>query len=275
MISHRIVTVATALFAVIGSTGVAFAQPLGPFQWRLEPYCNVLTITVEGTAAGYTVTGSDNLCLAGPTRGAVDGTAVLNPDGTVTLGLTISYPGGALSSTVGVFPVAGLSGTWHDDQGLSGGFLFSPTAPVPGTPRPLPLVGPGPAGPTGPTGPAGPAGPTGAQGPAGPQGPAGAVGSTGAAGPVSASCIALIRWDTCNRVTATIGVGTNPFGVAFDGTNIWVTNYFSDNVSKINPTTNTVTATIGVGTNPSGVAYDGTNIWVTNQGSGTVSKIRV
>ena len=48
----------------------------------------------------------------------------------------------------------------------------------------------------------------------------------------------------------------------------------SNTVSKINPTTNTVTATVTVGANPYGVAFDGTNIWVTNNGSNTVTKLR-
>ena len=104
-------------------------------------------------------------------------------------------------------------------------------------------------------------------------GPAGSTGSVGSAGPVSASCIALIRWDTCNKPTATVPVGTYPRGVAFDGTNIWVANYVSGTVSKVDPVSNTVTATVTVGTYPEGVAIDGTNIWVTNRGSGTVSKI--
>jgi DNA-binding beta-propeller fold protein YncE len=46
-------------------------------------------------------------------------------------------------------------------------------------------------------------------------------------------------------------------------------------VSKINPGSNAVTATVNVGSYPRGVAFDGTNIWVTNSGTGTVSKIRV
>ena len=53
---------------------------------------------------------------------------------------------------------------------------------------------------------------------------------------------------TTNTVTATINVGTAPHGMAFDGTNIYVTEYGDDTVSVIDPTTNTVTATIDVGT---------------------------
>jgi YVTN family beta-propeller protein len=63
--------------------------------------------------------------------------------------------------------------------------------------------------------------------------------------------------------------------VAFDGTNIWVTNERSDTVSKIDPSTNLVTATVTVGDGPRGVAFDGNNIWVANTNSNTVSKIRV
>src|SRR3989344_7889753 len=41
----------------------------------------------------------------------------------------------------------------------------------------------------------------------------------------------------------TITVGTNPYGVSFDGTHVWVGNNNSNNVSKININTNTVVAT--------------------------------
>ena len=76
-----------------------------------------------------------------------------------------------------------------------------------------------------------------------------------------------------NTVTDTIDVGTNPNGVAYDGTNIYVTNFNSNNVSVIDPATNTVTTTINVGSFPAGVAYDGTNIYVTNEDSNNVSKL--
>ena len=36
-------------------------------------------------------------------------------------------------------------------------------------------------------------------------------------------------------MAATVTVGTQPYGVAFGGTNIWVTNYGSGSVSKIVP----------------------------------------
>ena len=70
---------------------------------------------------------------------------------------------------------------------------------------------------------------------------------------------------------ATITVGTQPIGVASNGTNIYVTN--TNSVSVIDPATNTEPTTITVGTNPEVVAYDGTNIWVTNNDDGSVSKL--
>jgi len=71
-----------------------------------------------------------------------------------------------------------------------------------------------------------------------------------------------------NTVTATITVGTVPYGVAYDGTNIYVTNNGSDNVSVIDPATNTVTDHHQPSApSRTGVAYDGTNIYVTNNGN--------
>jgi YVTN family beta-propeller protein len=62
-----------------------------------------------------------------------------------------------------------------------------------------------------------------------------------------------------NTVTATIPVGTSPFGVAVtpNGAFVYVTHNLcriSDDVSVIDTTTNTVTATIPVGSCPEGVA---------------------
>ena len=55
-----------------------------------------------------------------------------------------------------------------------------------------------------------------------------------------------------NTVTATVGVGLNPYGLAAtpNGTRIYVANFGSNSVSVISTATNTVTATVGVGANP-------------------------
>ena len=81
-----------------------------------------------------------------------------------------------------------------------------------------------------------------------------------------------------NTVSATIGVGGEPFGVAVtpDGSTVYVTNANDDTVSVIDTATNTVTKTIpGLGV-PIGVAVtpDGSAVYVANSsGSNTVSVI--
>jgi len=80
-----------------------------------------------------------------------------------------------------------------------------------------------------------------------------------------------------NTVTATIPVGSGPFGVAINTLTeeVYVANWDSNDVSVIDTTTNTVVATIPVGKEPKGVAVtpDGTKTYVTNTGSNTVSVI--
>jgi DNA-binding beta-propeller fold protein YncE len=61
--------------------------------------------------------------------------------------------------------------------------------------------------------------------------------------------------------------------VAFDGTNIWVTNYGGGTVTKLSGSSGAVLGTYSVGRAPYGVAFDGINIWVANAGSNTVTKI--
>src|SRR5262249_34578006 len=71
-----------------------------------------------------------------------------------------------------------------------------------------------------------------------------------------------------NTVTATLGVGVSPSGVAItpDGTRAYVTNTFSNSVSVVDTASNTLLATVAVGNQPRGVAItpDGTRAYVTN-----------
>ena len=89
---------------------------------------------------------------------------------------------------------------------------------------------------------------------------------------VSKQQIALLRWDQDPARTGSFYGHFSPYMVAFDGTNIWVSNYASNTVSKINPVTGT-SVDYTTGLQPIGVAFDGTHIWVANYGSNTVSKI--
>ncbi len=80
-----------------------------------------------------------------------------------------------------------------------------------------------------------------------------------------------------NKVTATVNVGSNPYGVAVNpkGTKVYVASDVNDAVSVIDTATNKVTAKVKVGSNPWGVAVnpEGTKMYVANEGSGTVSVI--
>jgi YVTN family beta-propeller protein len=67
--------------------------------------------------------------------------------------------------------------------------------------------------------------------------------------------------------------GINPNSVTFDGTNIWVANVNSNNVTKLLASTGAVLGTYPVGTNPWRIAFDGSNIWVVNGGSSNVTKL--
>jgi len=80
--------------------------------------------------------------------------------------------------------------------------------------------------------------------------------------------LAQNRWDQDLAKPATIPVGAAPLGVAFDGTNIWVTNSNSDNVTRINPATNLVVGSpIPTDIGPQALVFDGTNIWTVTANS--------
>jgi hypothetical protein len=124
-------------------------------------------------------------------------------------------------------------------------------------------------GPQGPAGSPGPQGPQGPQGPAGLQGVAGAIGSAGLA--INPLQVALLKWAPYSDVTFPVESG--PFGVAFDGANIWVTNGGSNSVTKLRASDGVHLGSFSVGNYPVGIAFDGANIWVTNTNSNTVNKL--
>ena len=106
---------------------------------------------------------------------------------------------------------------------------------------------------------------TGATGATGPQGAKGEP----ARAPISPAQAARLAW--FSGVNATVAV-PNPVGIAYDGTNLWVSSGAAGHLIRLDPSTNTVTATIPVGTSPGAVAFDGTDIWVT-LGTDNVAKI--
>jgi IPT/TIG domain len=125
-------------------------------------------------------------------------------------------------------------------------------------------------------GPQGPAGHPGPQGPQGPQGPTGRQGVPGFARPAGLAInplqVALLKWAPYSGVTFPVESG--PFGIAFDGANIWVANSGSNSVTELRSSDGANLGTFNVGAGPLGIAFDGANIWVTNGGSNSVTKLR-
>jgi DNA-binding beta-propeller fold protein YncE len=70
----------------------------------------------------------------------------------------------------------------------------------------------------------------------------------------------------------------HPYGIVFDGANIWVTNTGDNTVTKLRATDGVLLGTFQAGTNPGTpayeVAFDGANIWVTNGSANTVTELR-
>jgi hypothetical protein len=112
------------------------AQSIGTLTWQLAPYCNVVSLNTTQDGAVYTLDGYDNQCGAA-TLATARGMAVVNPNGTVGLGLDIvTSPGGVPVHVMATLNLATLGGPWTDDHGNSGTLVFAPTAPS-GSPRPL------------------------------------------------------------------------------------------------------------------------------------------
>jgi hypothetical protein len=123
----------------------AEAQSLGTFTWQLQPFCNVVSLSVTQEGALYTAQGFDDQCGA-PQRAPLVGTLVPNPDGSIGFGLhVVTVPGGRGVQVDARISVASLSGSWSDSAGNSGAFAFG--ARTGGNPRPLPAVAGGPIAP--------------------------------------------------------------------------------------------------------------------------------
>ena len=129
------------LLAVVLVSTAAEAQTLGTFRWQLQPYCNVLTVTVVQQGAQYQVDGTDDQCGAAQ-QASVVGRAFPNPDGLIGFGLTTVTTTNATAIHIDArLNVATLGGTWRDSAGNSGTFAFRTGAGTGGNPRPIPAGG--------------------------------------------------------------------------------------------------------------------------------------
>jgi hypothetical protein len=89
--------------------------------------------------------------------------------------------------------------------------------------------------------------------------------------PVNPNQVAILRWYAANQ-TADFNVGTEPFGLAFDGANMWVTNELGGSVMKLRASDGANLGSFPVAF-PEGVVFDGANIWVASA-TGNVTKLR-
>jgi hypothetical protein len=74
-------------------------------------------------------------------------------------------------------------------------------------------------------------------------------------------------------VTTVTSGFTEPFGIIFDGSNIWVTDFSAGTLLKLD-SRGAVLRTVTVGANPAYPAFDGSNIWVPNQGNDSLTVVR-
>jgi hypothetical protein len=123
-LSRSIQAVVALLIVTAGLVPAAAAQTIGPVSWQLQPYCNVVTLSATVVGATYRLEGFDDQCGAA-TQASVIGTAFLNPNGTIGLGLNIvATPGGPPVHVDATVTAPGFSGLWQDSGGGSGTFVF-------------------------------------------------------------------------------------------------------------------------------------------------------
>jgi hypothetical protein len=90
--------------------------------------------------------------------------------------------------------------------------------------------------------------------------------------------IAQLRWYQANLVQNSFVVGKTqnsfPYGLAFDGANIWTANT-EGTVTKLRASDGANLGTFTLGGAPIGIAFDGANMWVTNWSTGgSITKLR-
>jgi YVTN family beta-propeller protein len=87
----------------------------------------------------------------------------------------------------------------------------------------------------------------------------------------------LIKLNLSGVILSVTPLGSAPIEMAFDGANVWVTDYTSSDVTIVDAGGNVVKTIPLPGANPEGVLFDGKYIWIANNGVGanSVSKFDV
>jgi hypothetical protein len=128
LLSRSLTMTALAALATLTSATLGEAQTV---RFQLQPLCDTVTLTLlpSPSSAVIGIVGYDDNCGENP-RSPIHGTAVMNPDGGITIGYTTSLPFSVYGRTdVGLqtnveWPANSDVGYWTDDDGNSGTFLF-------------------------------------------------------------------------------------------------------------------------------------------------------
>lgn len=117
---HAFASAIAAAALVASSAGTASAQTIGTFPFALQPFCNVIQLTVTLEGSTYRLAGWDDACGA-TTRQPVFGTIAPNADGTLHLGFTtIRSNGVAVETSIRNLAVGPYTGAWSDSAGNAG-----------------------------------------------------------------------------------------------------------------------------------------------------------
>lgn len=127
-LSRSLMMTALAALAALANAALGEAQTL---RFQLQPLCDKVTLTLVPSPSRSVIgiVGYDDNCGENP-RSPVHGTAVLNPDGGISIGYTTSLPVSVYGRTdVGLqtnveWPADSNVGFWTDDDGNSGKFVF-------------------------------------------------------------------------------------------------------------------------------------------------------
>jgi len=85
------------------------------------------------------------------------------------------------------------------------------------------------------------------------------------------SSISIIDTSTWAATKRTL---TSAYGIAFDGSNVWVTSSFDNGIKKLDSSGN-VLQTVVTGENPGRMVFDGNNMWVTDNSDNSLAVVRV
>jgi streptogramin lyase len=87
-----------------------------------------------------------------------------------------------------------------------------------------------------------------------------------------AGSVSIVSFSPFSVTNVTTGFA-NPYGIIFDGSNIWVTDSGDDKVKKLDQSGN-ILLSVSVGNGPRFPAFDGENLWVPCIGANAIYVIR-